>query len=295
MSGGVISLSPFLPWILRSLALISPLIFTVMRGFLFILVLGLLLAALDSCQALRRDVLHPEWKAQFDSLDIRGGMVIFDEAGATMHVYNPGRVDSAFLPASTFKIPNSLIALQTGAVADTSEIIPWDSVERSIEVWNKDHNMASALPTSTVWFYQELARRIGKENMRNYLDTLRYGNRDTSDIDMFWLNNSLKITPREQIVFLERFYHNRLPFEQRHIDAVKKLLILEKKEGYVLRGKTGWGTSVDPDIGWLVGYLEKGEKVYYYAANIDIINPKDIEARKTIVKNIFKEMGVIPQ
>lgn len=254
-----------------------------------------MLMSLFSCQVIRRDVLHPEWKAQFDSLGVHGGIVIFDEGAKVMHVYNPGRIDSAFMPASTFKIPNSLIALQTGAVADIHEVIPWDSVDRGFEAWNKDHNMATALPVSALWFYQEVARRIGAPTMRAYLDTLRYGNRDTTDIDMFWLNNSMKITPREQVSFLEKVYHGRVPFDQEYIDTVKRLLILEKNEAYTLMGKTGWGTLRDPDVGWLVGWLEKGENVYHYAANIDIHKNEDRYARRKVVEHIFKELGVISE
>ncbi|MCI4667127.1 MAG: class D beta-lactamase [Bacteroidia bacterium] len=266
-----------------------------MRKTFGFIVLGFMLTSLFSCSVVRRDKLHPEWKAQFDSLGVHGGIVIFDEGKRTMHVYNPGRIDSAFLPASTFKIPNSLISLQVGAVADTSEVVPWDSVDRVFKAWNRDHNMASALPVSALWFYQEMARRVGAETMRSYLDTLRYGNRDTTDIDMFWLNNTLKITPREQITFLEKVYHERVPFEKRHIDAVKKMLILKKTDSYTLMGKTGWGDIVEPNIGWLVGWLETKENVYHYALNIDIVDSKDRYARRKIVDNVFKEMGVISE
>ncbi|MEO0895093.1 MAG: class D beta-lactamase [Bacteroidota bacterium] len=252
-----------------------------------------LLSTFFSCSVIRRDSLHPEWQAEFDSLGVRGGIIVFDESGKEMHIHNPGRMDSAFMPASTFKIPNSLIALQTGAVKDTSEIVKWDSVVRFFPPWNQDHNMASALPVSAVWFYQEMARRIGRDSMKHYLDLIRYGNRDTTDIDMFWLNNSLQITAREQIYFLEKVYHEQLPFKKEHIRAVKKLLFLEKGDDYVLRGKTGWGTEVDPDIGWLVGWLEKGEDIYYFACNIDIIDDKDVSARKKIVRRILGRMGLM--
>jgi len=264
-----------------------------MRKVLLSITIVGILGSLVSCGVIRRDRLHPEWEMAFDSLGVKGGIIIYDQTNKEMHVFNPGRMDSAFMPASTFKIPNSLISLQTKAVADTSEIIKWDSVERFVPAWNQDLNMARALPISALWFYQECARRVGKDSMRHYLDLFNYGNRDTTDIDMFWLNNKLKITAREQIAFLEKLYGEQLPFRPEDMKAVKKLLLLEKGENYKLRGKTGWGTERKPDIGWLVGWLEHEDDVYFYACNLDIIENEDRYARKRVVRNIFKDWGLM--
>ena len=84
-------------------------------------------------------------------------------------------MELGFLPASTFKVFNSLVALQTGAVADEHTIILWDSVERRPE-WNVDMDMATAIERSCVPWYQEVARRAGAERMQHWLDTVHYGN-----------------------------------------------------------------------------------------------------------------------
>ena len=101
------------------------------------------------------------------------------------------------LPASTFKIPNSLIALETGVVQDPDkDVFKWDGVKRDIEAWNKDHTLRSAIAVSAVPVYQEIARRIGQERMQKYVDLFEYGNRDIGGgIDQFWLTGNLRIDP----------------------------------------------------------------------------------------------------
>ena len=50
-------------------------------------------------------------------------------------------------------------------------------------------------------YYQEVARRIGKDTMQFWLDSLKLWNQKRSQtaIDTFWLDNSLKITPDEEL------------------------------------------------------------------------------------------------
>jgi beta-lactamase class D len=117
------------------------------------------------------------------------------------------------LPASTFKIPNSIIALETGVVEDPDkDVFKWDGVTRSIEAWNKDHTLRSAIAASAVPVYQEIARRIGQERMQKYVDLLDYGNRDIGGgIDQFWLTGNLRIDPIQQIDFVDRLRRGVLP------------------------------------------------------------------------------------
>ena len=170
----------------------------------------------------------------------------------TLLVHNPTRADQEFLPASTFKIPNSLIALETGVIADEREVLKWDGQKRSVPEWNKDHDMRSAIAVSAVWFYQELARRVGAKRMQEWIDRIGYGNRDLSGgIDQFWLTGGLRITARQQIEFLRRLYADELPFSARTRRIVKDILVLERTAEYVLRGKTGLA-GARPAGGWLV-------------------------------------------
>ncbi|NJE06794.1 class D beta-lactamase, partial [Thermococcus sp. M36] len=136
--------------------------------------------------------------------------------------------DSAYLPASTFKIVNSLIGLQTGKIVNEKMIIKWDGVKRWNEAWNKDLTMEEAFKLSAVPYYQEVARRIGKDTMQRWLDSLHYGNKKIGGpIDSFWLNNSLKITADEQLGLVKRLYFDQLPFDKRSQAIVKKVMLQE--------------------------------------------------------------------
>lgn len=230
----------------------------------------------------------------FDSNEVKGAFLLYDLKNDTTLVFNKARTKTGYLPASTFKIINSLIALETGVIKDEEEIFKWDGEKRWVEDWNRDHNLRSAIKYSVVWFYQELARRIGEERMQHFIDTVGYGNRDIGGgIDLFWLEGNIRITMEEQINFLKRLYKNELPFSQRSLDIVKDIMILEKTEDYILRGKTGWAARTEPNIGWFVGYLERKDNVYFFATNIDINKDEDTKARQQITLQILKELKLL--
>jgi beta-lactamase class D len=204
--------------------------------------------------------------------------------------------DSAFLPASTFKIVNSLIGLQTGVIKNDSMVIKWDGVKRSSDAWNKDLTMYEAFRVSAVPYYQEVARRIGKDTMQYWLDTLAYGNKKISRIDTFWLDNSLKITPDEQLGFLKALYFNQLPFFKRNQDIVKTAMLFEDKPEYKLSYITGWGfgdSAHKRNIGWVVGWIEENRHPYFFILNIESSEPNFdmVNVRMKILKDIFNHLG----
>ena len=130
--------------------------------------------------------------------------------------------------------------------------------------------------------------------MQKYIDTVGYGNKNINGgIDLFWLQGDLRITPKEQINFLVRLYINDLPFSQRTMDIVKDIMIFEKTDSYVLRAKTGWGARLTRQIGWFVGYVVRGNDVFFFANNININNDEDAEGRISITKDILKELNII--
>jgi beta-lactamase class D len=238
--------------------------------------------------------VRPDWKSYYERWGVHGCFLLYDLRADRMHVYNPARCDSAFLPASTFKIFNSLVALETAVVQDENDTIRWDGVERPIAGWNADQNMRSAIRYSTVWFYQELARRIGERRMQEYISRSHYGNEDISGgIDLFWLEGGLRITPREQTAFLRRLYDNDLPFSNRTMEKVKEILILERTDEYIFRGKTGWAARPEKEVGWFVGYLERGRDAYFFANCIDITREEDTRARIGITREILQDLGLM--
>ena len=230
----------------------------------------------------------------FDNNGVSGGFLLYDLKNDTSLVFNETRTKTGYLPASTFKIINSLIALETGVIKDEEEVIKWDGEKRFVEEWNRDHNLRSGIKYSVVWLYQELARRIGEERMQHYIDTVGYGNQNIEGgIDLFWLEGGIRISMEEQIGFLKRLYQNDLPFSQRSMDIVKDIMILEKTDDYTLRAKTGWAARVKPNIGWFVGYLECKDNVYFFAANIDMNTDDDAQARKKITMQILEQLNLL--
>ena len=207
------------------------------------------------------------------------------------------RSGEAMLPASTFKIPNSLIALETGVVADTDkEVFKWDGVKRSIEPWNRDHTLRTAFVASAVPVYQEIARRIGAERMRKYLDLLEYGNRDIGGgIDQFWLTGNLRIDPMQQVDFVDRLRRGVLPVSKRSQELVRDILVVTKVGDAVIRAKSGLlgAEAGKPSLGWMVGWAEKGSAQTVFALNMDCLEPRHIAARMTLTQRCLTDIGAI--
>jgi beta-lactamase class D len=243
-----------------------------------------------------------DFSQQFKSLGVNGSILIYDLNQDLFYQHNPDRNETPFLPASTYKIPNSLISLETGVIQNDVDVLTWDGIERGladgspIEEWNQDLNMRLAFKYSAVWFYQVLARKVGHQRMQDFVTKIQYGNQNIGgkeDIDKFWLEGELRITPRQQIAFLRRLQQNDLPFAQKNIDLVKDIAIAEETDNYVLRAKTGIATSVTPQIGWYVGYLEQNNNVYFFATNIDVVNEKDVAARLEVTKLCLQDLGLL--
>src|SRR3981081_3731079 len=207
------------------------------------------------------------------------------------------RSGEAKLPASTFKIPNSLIALETGVVGDPDkDVFKWDGGVRGIEAWNRDHTMRTAIAASAVPVYQEIARRIGPERMQNYLDRFEYGNRDIGGgIDQFWLTGNLRIDPVQQIDFVDRLRRGVLPVSKRSQDLVRDILPVTKVGDSVIRAKSGLlGAELGkPSLGWMVGWAEKGSAQTVFALNMDCREPRHIADRMNIAQQCLGDIGAI--
>ncbi len=236
-----------------------------------------------------------DFKKYFDEFDLKGSFIMYDMKEEKYVMYDSIRCNTRFTPASTFKIPNSIIGLETGVIADENFVIKWDST-KSRETCDRDLTLWDAIKYSCVWYYKELARRVGAEKMQEMLNNFNYGNKDiSSGVDKFWLEGSLKISQLEQIEFLKKLYRYELPVSKRSIDILKNIIVLDSNSTYTMRGKTGWGFEDNKDIGWLVGWVEKGGNAYFYAINIETEkeNPKFGEARRKITESILKELGVL--
>jgi len=218
-----------------------------------------------------------------------GTMILKNLKNDNMYVYNIPRSKKRFTPESTFKVPNSLIGLETNVLRDEYEVKRWDSIEREFENWNRDHTLASALRESAIWFYQDMAREIGDKKMLEYMNLIGYGNKDISGgIDTFWLNSSLKISAMEQIEFMEDLIEEDLPFKEKNHKVVKRMMILDEQDDYTIHGKTGTRLS-DMGLGWFVGFIETDKETWIFAVNID---GSGTEA-KNITTEVLMQKGLI--
>lgn len=226
----------------------------------------------------------------------RGAFVLYDLEKDRYIRYHPEQCVERLLPASTFKIMNSLIALETGVIPDENYVIKWDGTQYEVAAWNQDHSLRSAMQNSVVWYHQELARRVGKESIKYYIDAVGYGNQDVSgENGPFWLNGALRISADEQVEFLKRLYQGDLPFSERPMKIVRDILVLEKTDQYQLSGKTGSGLVDDLYVGWFVGFVEVENNVYVFATNIQGTSP---EAKGTTAKeitlSIMRDIELLP-
>jgi beta-lactamase class D len=207
------------------------------------------------------------------------------------------RSGEAQLPASTFKIPNSLIALETGVVGDPDkDVFKWDGVVRSIEGWNRDHTLRTAIAASAVPVYQEIARRIGAERMQKYVDLFEYGNRDIGGgIDQFWLTGNLRIDPVQQVDFVDRLRRGVLPVSKRSQDLVRDILPVTKAGDAIIRAKSGLlGAEIGkPSLGWMVGWAEKGSEHTVFALNLDVREPRHVADRMKLTQQCLTDIGAI--
>lgn len=234
-------------------------------------------------------------KKYFEAKNVDGGFTMLNNADGQITVYNMAFDTTRVLPASTFKIVNSLIGLQTGAITNDSMVIKWDGKKRDIKEWNQDLTMKQAFKYSAVPYYQEVARRIGFDTLKMWVDSIGYGNKNISGpVDSFWLNNTLKISPDEQLGLMKRLYFDQLPFRKSVQQMVRNVMLEEDNTLYKLSYKTGLGYNEEGlPIGWVVGWIEENNHVYFFSTLIKgKTKDEDIkEVRLAITKDILKEYG----
>jgi beta-lactamase class D len=231
----------------------------------------------------------------FDSNNVHGSFALYDNGQNQFTIFNLSRYkDSSYLPASTFKIVNSLIGLETGVISNENMVIKWDGIVREDTDWNKDLTMQQAFALSAVPYYQEVARRIGKDKMQFWLDSLHYGTtKITSKIDTFWLDNSLKISADEELGLVKKLYFNQLPFQKRTQDIVKKVMLRESNANYKLSYKTGFAYRENGNtIAWIVGWIEENQHAYFFVLNVEGAHDADlVSIRMNMLKDILKSKG----
>lgn len=264
-----------------------------------LLLLIVVVSAFPSCSVNNTDE-DPTLEKYFAENKLTGCFGLFNNGSGRFTIYNMARFrDSAYLPASTFKIVNALIGIETGRVKDSAAVIPWDSIVRKNPEWNRDLNMQDAFTYSDVPWFRELARRIGKDTMQRWLDTLGYASLQKKpeikdNLDTFWLDNSVKITADEQLGLVKKLYFEQLPFQPRSQRMVRNMMKREDSASYQLSYKTGWGiTDKKHALGWVVGWIEENRHPFFFVLQVESPDPDydPGEVRLKIVKDILRQHG----
>lgn len=236
----------------------------------------------------------------FKENKVEGTFGMFDNGKGSFNLYNVVRFrDSAYLPASTYKIINSLIGIETGRVKDTTVVFEWDGLSHGRPECDKDMPMNQAFRVSCPPWFQQLARQIGKDTMQHWIDTLGYGRRYKAfkiqnNLDTFWLDNTVKVTADEQLGIMKKLYFNQLPFQDRTQRMVQGMMLQEKNANYSLSYKTGWGfTENGHSLGWIVGWIEENQHPYFFALQVE--HPSKTfdmpVVRLKLLKDILKHYG----
>lgn len=248
-------------------------------------------------------IVRQDFKAYFDNCNVDGSVVIFDHSKQQWVISDTVSIRQETLPASTFKVINLLIALETKVISDENEIVKWvgstDTVKYGYrpEIY-RDMTVKEAFEISAGWVFVELAKKIGKENYKKYLRICQYGNLDLSQTDAdFWNFGAFAISPVNQVAFLKKFYEGKLPFSARNIDIVKSVLVSEQHEDYTIYAKTGWTREGGINTGWWVGFVERNGAVYFFATcllqdrkyNSDSFG----SCRKEITKAVLKDLNIL--
>ena len=258
--------------------------------------LVLFASILSSC-SVNKAKINDDLKKYFDAKKVDGCFTMLNNADGTITVYNMALDTMRVTPASTFEMVNSLIALQTGIVTDTNMILKWDGITRSNKDWNSNLTLANAFRVNSVPHFQELARRIGRDTLHQWIDSISYGNKNINGaIDSFWLNNNLKISPDEQLGFLKKLYFDQLPFRKSEQEAVRSMMLQEENTLYKLSYKTGLGLDEQNNaIGWLAGWIEENRHVYFFVTLVKTPD-KEVDMRSVrlnITKDILKDLGFL--
>jgi beta-lactamase class D len=239
-----------------------------------------------------------ELNRELEAERVKGTIALFDTQDGVLGCSDVRRCQEAVTPASTFKIPHSMIALETGVVEGPDTLLNWDGKRYAVDNWNQDLKFRDAFRVSCVPCYQSIARQVGEQREREWSAKLDYGNHDISGgVDKFWLSGGMRISPLQQIEFLRRFDANQLPISERTADIVRDIMTLDVTESYVLRGKTGAAAPPDEQgtAYWFVGWVELGERRVFFATLLHE-HASDVDpmvVRRTLTERVLRARGIL--
>ncbi len=231
--------------------------------------------------------------ALFRHYGVQGSLVLSSLSGQQL-VHDAPRAAQRFPAASTFKVLNSLIAVQEQVVSGKDAPFTWNGQVYPIASWNADQTLESAFRISCVWCYQQLAQQIGPATYRRYLQQTGYGHlQEPFPLTRFWLDGHLSISALEQVAFLRQVYLRSLPFSAASYDTLSQIMLVEQTPHYRLWAKTGLSGEPPHQLGWYVGYLQNADDVWFFATNLDIDNPEQLPLRQRLTLDALRSVGAL--
>jgi beta-lactamase class D len=249
-------------------------------------ILSTVLLVLQSCSP-NNVTLQNNYTKYFDDAALTGSFGLFDNGSGEFYIYNLAQFkDSSYAPASTFEIVNALVGIETGRIVDEKMMLSVDSAGPI--------RMDSAFKQTSVPYFMEVARRIGKDTMQHWLDSLQYGSKQMGTaVDSFWLNNTLTVRPDEQLGLVKKLYFGQLPFQKRTQEMVKMLMLQTANANYKMSYKTGLSYKQNGNaVVWVIGWIEENKHPYFFVLQTEGAASSDIKnASMSLLNKILKEQG----
>lgn len=226
---------------------------------------------------------------------ISGCAVMYDESSDTYFLYGKEKCEKQVSPLSTFKIISALAGLENNVLENQTSTMEYSGVKYPIDTWNSNLTLKEAFETSCVWYFRQVVDMVGQENIHAMLKEIQYGNCDISEwngsetnslpeLNGFWLESSLEISPKQQIVMLNYIFGSKNNFSTDNLEELKNIMYIAELDNGSLYGKTGSGTD---GKAWFVGYIEKRDNKIYFAIYLD-----DMQNREVVSGNKAKEIAI---
>lgn len=240
----------------------------------------------------RKNITYLDLSATFQELN--GSFVLYDTNTDTWTIYNKDFASKRITPNSTYKIYDALLGLELGIISPERSTIAWNGKDYPFDAWESNQDLSSAMQNSVNWYFQTIDSLAGADSVNAFLLKIGYGNQTVgNDLEMYWTDFSLKISPIEQVELLKKFYNNEFRFQEQNITAVKNAICLATTPASSLYGKTGTGRVDGQDVnGWFIGYIEKDCDVYYFATNIQGNSNASGSAATKITQTILSELKI---
>ena len=226
--------------------------------------------------------------------DYTGSFVLYDQSADKWNIYNMDQASTRVPPNSTYKIYDALLGLESGIITPEHSTFTWNGEPCPFESWESNQDLTSAMHNSVNWYFQAIDSQAGFQSVKTFLQTINYGNQNTgTNLNLYWTDFSLKISPIEQVELLQNFYQNNFHFDRKNIQAVKNALLLSTTSSGSLYGKTGTGRVNGKDVnGWFVGYIESDNNTYYFATNIQAPSNATGSQATEITEAILSDFGI---